>query len=1277
MNVPAWKWILVLVVFGVCFAAFWPPEQRLKPGLDLAGGTTLVYTVDIPGGRDPAQVIDETIDVLRDRIDPTGTRNLVWRRVAGNRVEIQMALASPETRERREAYYDLQAQVLERNIDRRRLDAVVRLAPEARDREMQAIAGDDQHYFEKLQLYAATQDFAAALREPYEAAVAAFEEQQARLDAMPEGSDGRATVEARVDDLFEAMQEATRAYLEARTQRDEARAAVLAANIEPYEIQRVLDQPTRPIDNDDPQGPTYRGVAEEEMIAAHDDRAEVLEKLFEAWTAYEAVKGPLDDPNDLIALLRGSGVLEFRIAPYVDEIPAETYLEQLRERGPRAGGDQPFRWFEVDEPEDFEPDPQTLVTEYAGNQYILLSNTRDKALTKDTEGWQLVSTSPTQDNVGQPAVAFTLNDFGGQLMSQITGPNQGKPMAIILDNRVISAPTLRSKIGARGMISGGTGGFNQQELTYLIRTLKAGSLEGQLSEYPVSIKTTGSAAGADNIAKGTSAARLSLIVVSVFVLLYYLVPGIATTLALAFNIVIILGVMAMLGATFTLPGIAGIVLTIGMAVDANVLIFERIREELQDKKRELMIAVRNGYDKAFSSILDANLTTLLTCVILGATATSDIKGFAYTLGIGIVATLFTSLFATRVLIELYLSRVRSLPMLTLVFPFIRTLLHPRLDWIGLRWMVLPLSITLVSWGVWMVNERGEDLLDIEFRSGTQVSFTLSDEGMMENAEARTRVEALGEVSRAMKAEGFDPASLSPVQSELLPVVAGIEQDSADRVARQMADYEQSIEEGLTAEAPGKPADLSLLIGAAVVPEGDIEGTRASGFSVSSLITDADAVSAAVKAAFADVLDTTRPIRFADSGIRSVGQAPVFAIAESDGEVATLGDNIGRPEVTTDVTEFLGGVAIVLDDLQPPATLDDLEQRIERMRRQPAYEPLGFRESMVIPLDLSEQTTEDGTPLYDAVVVVTRDETTNYAEDPSGIVETDGLADTEWSLVVDALSRDTSLNSVSNFSSQVASYLRNNAIAAVLLSMVGIVAYIWIRFAGFDKGLAATAVLALATFAGGLGQLVIAQWLGIAVRGEGFWILLAIAVTPPALVLGIVTWYFPALRYGPAAIVALVHDVTITLGVVATAGWLYQRPELDWLALTDFKLNPAMIAAMLTIVGYSLNDTIVVFDRIRENRGRLPYVTKAIINESINQTISRTILTSFTTFLAVWVLYYFGGDAVHGFGFAMIIGVLVGTYSSIAIAAQLLLIGRRPVGDEAPPEDKLPPIVSER
>ncbi len=170
-------------------------------------------------------------------------------------------------------------------------------------------------------------------------------------------------------------------------------------------------------------------------------------------------------------------------------------------------------------------------------------------------------------------------------------------------------------------------------------------------------------------------------------------------------------------------------------------------------------------------------------------------------------------------------------------------------------------------------------------------------------------------------------------------------------------------------------------------------------------------------------------------------------------------------------------------------------------------------------------------------------------------------------------------------------------------------------------------------------------------------LIAICLSLLAIV-GYVWIRFGTARYGLAAIAALVHDVCITLGVVVACTYIAETPLGQKLLIGDFKINLAMIAAFLTIIGYSLNDTIVVFDRIRENRGKLANANPEIISNSINQTLSRTILTSTTTFIVVLVMYIWGGTALRGFTFALLIGILVGTYSSIAIAAPILLLGKK-------------------
>jgi preprotein translocase subunit SecD len=253
--------------------------------------------------------------------------------------------------------------------------------------------------------------------------------------------------------------------------------------------------------------------------------------------------------------------------------------------------------------------------------------------------------SMTSGNFGYE-VALSLNDEGARKFARTTGANVGKRLAIVLDKRVYSAPVIQTKIiGGRATI---TGMNNLNEAKDLSIVLKAGALP-----TPVKIveeRTVGPSLGKDSIQKGSRSAIFGLIIVAIFMLFYYRVGGVLADVALIFNIIIILGVMSFFHATLTLPGIAGIILTIGMAVDANVLIFERIREEL-DRGKTVRNAVAIGYDKALSAILDANVTTGIAGVVLYSYGTGPIKGFALTLMIGIIASMFTAIYVTRAIIE--------------------------------------------------------------------------------------------------------------------------------------------------------------------------------------------------------------------------------------------------------------------------------------------------------------------------------------------------------------------------------------------------------------------------------------------------------------------------------------------------------------------------------------------------------------------------------------------------------------------------------------------------
>ncbi|MDH3583975.1 MAG: protein translocase subunit SecD, partial [Phycisphaerae bacterium] len=1003
--------------------------------------------------------------------------------------------------------------------------------------------------------------------------------------AMAGGREDLAAVLTDATGRYDELQEARAAYEKVKGQGDAAIEAasrvaraeqafdgmvdrVVDTSVDPAEILRVLQlSPQDEFDRATRQPKPGTSPRAKELAKIYDryPRKKVrLAELVAAYDAYYTNKRPLEDAADLKRMLRGAGVLEFRITVDAGQdaarVPNVAQLrQQLADRGPR-GQSGPARWFVLDDPEqwlddavrserrerggntreiteklraDMENSPEQFFATHVGHigarygddYYLLLWDSEDRSITGRQKDWKLTSVTSIPDDLGLPAIGFDMNTMGASLMANLTRNNVRRSMAIVLDGRIYTAPSIQEPItGGSGRITGGQGGFGAQELEYLINTLGAGSLGASLSEEPVEERTIQPTIGADNLQRGLSSTLGALIAVCVFMVIYYFFAGLVADLALAANLVIILGIMAMQQATFTLPGIAGVVLTIGMCVDANVLIFERIREELS-RGAEMAVALRLGYQKAFSSIIDGNLTNLIVCFILGYTASADVQGFAVTLGIGICATLFTSLFMTRAIFDIFF-RLRpgaGMSMLPTAIPAIDRLLHPNIDWIKRRGLFFAASAVLVVTSLTLIVSRGENILAVEFRAGTDVAFNLKEGQSLTLEQVRQRL-----------------ASTS--LPEATPVALG-----------------------------------------------DPVGEGYQGFSVITTETRSKVVAAEVEKAFSDVLEVKPPLTFKGSDQTELVSAPVFAMTD-----ANLGQVIGRAAVENQLPDFLGGVAIVLEGITPSVGLETVRERVDSMRRKPPYDTVTYLFFEVVGLE--PDPTKPGT--WKDVAVVSRDPTlkTNVFENRAAWEET--LATGEWNLIRDALTQRQSLDKISNFTPTVAETIRDNAVIALALSIIAIVVYIWFRFG--------------------------------------------------------------SLRYGLAAIAALVHDVSIALGCVALAGIIYAQaqPLAAALLLTPFKIGMPMIAALLTIIGYSLNDTIVLFDRIRENRGKLAVATPGIINDSINQVISRTLLTSLTTFMAVFVMYVGGGAGIHGFAFALVVGVIVGTYSSIAIASPLLLIGTK-------------------
>ena len=266
-------------------------------------------------------------------------------------------------------------------------------------------------------------------------------------------------------------------------------------------------------------------------------------------------------------------------------------------------------------------------------------------------GEDLVDAQPDFDQNGKPAVSFRFNTTGARRFGDYTAENIGSPFAIVLDSEVISAPVIQSHIaGGSGII---TGNFSLEESTNLAVLLRAGALPAGL-EF-LEERTIGPELGADSIEAGKLACIVAFVGVLVFMVLSYGTFGVFANIALVINVILIFGLLSMLGATLTLPGIAGIVLTIGMAVDANVLVFERIREELKSAKGPAR-AIDLGYEKALSAIVDANITTFITAVILYAVGSGPVRGFAITLGLGILTSVFTAIFVTRLIVVIWFER---------------------------------------------------------------------------------------------------------------------------------------------------------------------------------------------------------------------------------------------------------------------------------------------------------------------------------------------------------------------------------------------------------------------------------------------------------------------------------------------------------------------------------------------------------------------------------------------------------------------------------------------
>lgn len=580
------------------------------------------------------------------------------------------------------------------------------------------------------------------------------------------------------------------------------------------------------------------------------------------------------------------------------------------------------------------------------------------------------------DQNARPSISMQMNAEGARIWQRLTAQNIGNRIAVVLDNYVYSAPTVQSEIpNGNSQI---TGAFTVEEAQDLANILKAGSLPARARIVEEVI--VGPTLGQEAQAQGILSVVAGLAMVLIFMFAYYSKGGLVANIALVFNIFFILGVLAQINAALTLPGIAGIVLTMGMSVDANVLIFERIREERRNGV-SLLQSISRGYSKAFSSIIDGNLTTLITAIFLYIFGLGPVRGFATTLGIGIISSLFTAILITRVIIT-WMTKKGEASKISFSTPFTDGLFsNLNFNFLGNRKKAYVFSTVFIGFGLALLI-FGEGLnFGVDFKGGRSYVVQFSE----------------------------------PVPASDLKVAL-------------MDDFE---DHGTEVKTYGANNVLRV--------------------TTSYLVDDES-----------------------EEGDAKVQQALIAGIEEMTGK-----------RLTAD-----------------PANVDE---------------------------------------------------------------------------------NSFAITSSSKVGATIADDIKNSSVEAIIFSLLGIFAYILLRFK---------------------------KW-----------------------------------QFSLGAVTALVHDTLAVISAFAIAQ-LFGK---------SFEVDQVFIAAILTIIGYSINDTVIIFDRIRENLAERPQTTlEKTFSVALNDTLSRTMITSGTTLLVVTVLLLFGGEVLRGFSFALFVGIVVGTYSSIFIATPVVI-----------------------
>ena len=832
-------------------------------------------------------------------------------------------------------------------------------------------------------------------------------------------------------------------------------------------------------------------------------------------------------------LVRQAGFLEFRIV--ADKVRDRDKTDFSRLIRLKQAGEQPdtpqYRWYPLRR--GYEWYRQGLLDAW-NFVYVVDEESRTVEVLVDVGDGQDVTGKDLSRAVGssqdgEPIVSFSLKAEAGARFARLTSPeNRNRHLAIVLDGTVQSAPVLRATLSTGGIIEGYRN--NIRERDEVVTILNSGQLAASLGD-PVTERTVGPELGADNIRRGLQASVIGFALVVLFIVVYYRAAGLVADFALGLNVVLVVCIMCLIRQAWTLPGIAGMILALAMAVDANVLIYERLREE-KGKEGSLGFALKKAYERAFTTIFDSNLTTVIPAfvLLLPGLATEEVKGFAVVIIIGILVSMFTAVVVTRMIFETGLKwgLIKQLRM----FQLFGT---PTLDWMRFVRVAVVVSGAMLLLGAIVFFSRGKDKYDIEFIGGTQVELALK------TPEGQKDVPI--ELVRRRVGEAIGPG-----------------------VTVQELEYATEAREGLNHFLISVPALGKLASGESAVKE-----VLAKAFAD----MQPEQAETSARATASKITDALLRERFPLSG----GAPPPAAERKTSKEAAAPAAPAVR-YLPPEVRQFLAKICLEVD-VNPPLAEGEVRRRIDAFLRDRYPDLVGtlYRITGRSPAGTAGE--------FGSFEILVRQDYAGRQADVENPAR--------WTEIVQqSLGAEQPFASTTSFEPTMAAETGDKAVVAILLSLVAMIFYIWVRFAKLASGL--------------------------------------------------------------AAVVALIHDVVVTLGAVAVSAYLADTFLGTTLLLTDLKINLPMVGAFLTLVGYSVNDTIVVFDRIRENRGKYGDLSQSVVNTSINQTLSRTVLTSFTVFVAVVSLYFFAGksSSVHGLSFVMMIGTLVGTYSSIVIASPILV-----------------------